>query len=75
MLDRIKKVLSEFTDCPVDKMTEDTDLVKDLGLNSLDIVNVAMAFEDEFDIEVPDRDIKELVTIRAIEEYLNEIIK
>jgi acyl carrier protein len=54
----------------VDEMTEQSSLIADLGLDSLDVVNIAVAFEDEFDIEIPDRDIKNLTTIGAIQEYL-----
>ena len=43
-----------------------------MELNSLDIVNVIMAIEDEFNIEIPDRDIKDLTTIGNIVEYLEK---
>lgn len=73
MIERIKRVLSEFTEVSKENMTEESDLVADLGLDSLDVVNIAVAFEDEFDIEIPDRHIKELTTIGAIKEYLEKM--
>jgi acyl carrier protein len=45
-----------------------------LGLSSLDVINVVVAFEDEFDIEIPDQKIKELVTVGDIVEYLEKNI-
>lgn len=73
MIERIKTVLSEFTEVPKENMTEESDLVADLGLDSLDVVNLAVAFEEEFNLEIPDRHIKELTSIRAIKEYLEKM--
>lgn len=71
MTDRIKEILSEYSGISVDEMSEETGLVSDLGLSSLDLVNVVVAFEDEFDIEVPDSDIRNLKTIGDIELYID----
>lgn len=70
MKDKIKAILSEYSGISVDEMSEETGLVSDLGLSSLDLVNVVVAFEDEFDIEVPDSDIRNLKTIGDIELYI-----
>ena len=72
MLERIKTILSEFTKYPVEDMTEESNLVVNLGLDSIDVVNIAVAFEEEFDLEIPDRDIKGLTTIGKIKEYLEK---
>ena len=50
----------------------ETDLVKDLDLNSLDVVNIVVTFEDEFDIEIPDRVIGSLTKVADIVKYLEE---
>ena len=63
-------ILADFTTLEKDMITEKTSLVTDLGLSSLDVINVVVAFEDEFDIEIPDQKIKELVTVGDIVEYL-----
>ena len=73
MNDKIKEILSDFTDTPIDKMNDDTLLVNDLGLNSLDVVNVVVAFEDEFEIEIPDRVIPSFQTIGDINRYIDKM--
>lgn len=72
MLDKVRDILSEFTDFPVEKMTENTELENDLGLNSLDVINVIVAFEDEFGIEIPDRIIKVFHSIGDIVDFLEK---
>ena len=70
MIKKVIDILADFTTLEKDMITEKTSLVTDLGLSSLDVINVVVAFEDEFDIEIPDQKIKELVTVRDIVEYL-----
>jgi acyl carrier protein len=53
-----------------DKITEESALIADLGLNSLDVINVVVAFEEEFDIDIPDKDIKSFSTVGDIVKYL-----
>lgn len=48
----------------------DTDFVKDLGLNSFDIMNVVCAFEEHFDLEIPNRDVWQLRQVRDVIEYM-----
>ena len=48
----------------------DTDFVKDLGLNSFDIMNVVCAFEEHFDIEIPNRDVWQLRQVKDVIEYM-----
>ena len=50
----------------------DSALIDDLGLSSLDVINVVAAFEDEFDIDVPDRVLPTLRTVGDIVNYLEE---
>lgn len=70
MIKRIAKILEGYTEADLSEITEKTELVNDLGLNSLDVVNIVVEFEEEFDIEVPDRIIKNFVTIGDVTEYL-----
>jgi acyl carrier protein len=72
MFEKIKEILSDFTEMEISDMTADTKLTADMGLNSLDVVNIVVAFEDEFDIEIPDRDIKNFHTIGDIVAYLED---
>lgn len=72
MLERVKKILSKYTE--VSNITEETILTSDLGLLSFDVVVVVLNFEDKFDIEIPDRDIRKLVTVGDVITYLDNII-
>lgn len=71
MFDRTVEILSDFAGDDAE-ITLDSALVDDLGLSSLDVINVVAAFEDEFDIEVPDRIIPTLRTVQDIVNYLEE---
>ena len=70
MLEKVKEILLDYTEVPVGEITLKTDLINDLDLNSLDVVNIVVAFEDEFDIEIPDRAIRDLTTVGDIVKYL-----
>ncbi|MBE6895662.1 MAG: acyl carrier protein [Ruminococcaceae bacterium] len=48
----------------------DTDFVKDLGLNSFDIMNIVCVFEDKFDTEIPSRDVWKLHTVKDVIDYM-----
>ncbi|MCQ2440523.1 MAG: acyl carrier protein [Clostridia bacterium] len=52
-------------------MTMDTRIADDLGADSLDVVEMLMAIEDDFDVEIPDEDIEGLKTIGDVVEYIN----
>jgi acyl carrier protein len=71
MLDKVIEILSDFTTIDKDKITENSELIADLGLNSLDVINIVVAFEDEFDIEIPDTKIKDLITVADIAQILD----
>lgn len=75
MIERVINILADFTTIKNDKITEKSKLTVDLGLSSLDVINVVVAFEDEFDIEIPDQKIKELVTVGDIAEYLDKNVQ
>lgn len=51
-------------------LTQDTDFVKDLGLNSFDIMNIVCAFEDHFDIDIPTRDVWSLHRVEDVIAYM-----
>lgn len=72
MLNRIKSVICEFVNVNPESLSENTDLRVDLGLKSLDLVNLAVALENEFDAEIPDREIASISTIGDIIAYLNQ---
>ena len=67
MLERIAEILSKYTK---EEITAESTLVNDLGLSSFDIVSIVTAFEDEFDIEISDRDIRKLVSVADFMNYI-----
>lgn len=70
MTEKVKEILSGYTEVPADEIKPDTNLAADLGLSSLDVVNLIVTFEEEFDREIPDRSIKDLKTVGDIIESL-----
>ena len=71
-MERIKKIIIDRLGVDESKITEDSSFVDDLGLDSLDIVELIMAFEEEFDIEIPDKDAEK---IKTVGDAINEIRK
>lgn len=67
MLEKIAEILSKYTK---EEITVESTLVHDLGLSSFDIVSIITAFEDAFDIEISDRDIRKLVSVADIIDYI-----
>ena len=51
-------------------MTEDASFIDDLGADSLDTVELIMAFEEEFDVEIPDEDAQKIKTVKDVIEYI-----
>ena len=70
MLDKVISIISEYQDIPADTLHADSHLVNDLGFTSYDVVSLVGKFEDEFDIEVPDRKIKLMKTVDDIVKFI-----
>ncbi len=73
MLERIRDILVEYVEVPREKITMEANLLADLGLSSLDVVNIVCAFEEEFDVEIPDRRLAEISTVEDIINLLEEL--
>ena len=73
-LDKVLHLLSATMKKKGIDINKDTDLVADMGLNSLDLAELVCVFEDEFQIEIPDRDIGKLRKISDIVIYLDNKI-
>ena len=58
VFDKIKEILAEQLDADADEMTMDTNIARDLGADSLDVVELLMSIEDEFEVEIPDEEIE-----------------
>lgn len=72
MLDKIRNLLEDYIDVQKEQITLETNLLNDLGLSSLDVVNIIVAFEDEFEIEIPDRKLSEIITVGDVMRMLHE---
>ena len=70
MLNKVISIISEYQDIPADTIHADSHLVNDLGFTSYDVVSLVGKFEDEFDIEVPDRKIKLMKTVDDIVKFI-----
>ena len=70
VLEKVKAILAEQFDVEEDKITADTDLQEDLGADSLDVVDLLMSIEDEFEVEVPDEEIENIKTVGALVDYI-----
>ncbi len=66
MIREVCEVVAETINCDIDSLTENTKLQEDLGVDSLDAVEVNMALEEKFDISISDEELAELKTIEDI---------
>ncbi|MBO2520273.1 MAG: acyl carrier protein [Firmicutes bacterium] len=72
VLDRVKELVVEQLGVDAEEVTEDASFVDDLGADSLDIVELVMAFEEEFDLEIPDEDAEKIRTVGDAARYIKE---
>ncbi len=68
----IRKILSDYLEIEENEITLESDLVDDLGASSIDLVDLAMSVEDEFDIELPDELIETVQTVSDIVEFIDQ---
>jgi len=71
-IDRIKKIIVDQLGVDEGKITEDSSFLGDLGADSLDIFELMMAFEEEFGIEIPDKDAEKIKTVGDVIKYLDK---
>lgn len=69
VLEKVKKILSEQFSVE-DSITANTNIAEDLGADSLDVVDILMSIEDEFEIEVPDEEIENIRTVGELVNYI-----
>ena len=70
MLEKIKSIVADQLEVDEDQVTEDASFIDDLGADSLDTVELIMAFEEEFDVEIPDEDAQKIKTVKDVIEYI-----
>lgn len=72
MLKKLERIIRDDLGDDSISIEEDTTLIADLGFNSLDLVNLACVVEDEFDVEIPDRAIKDFKTVGDVIAFIKE---
>lgn len=75
LLERIKEIVADKLGVDIDEVTEDADLIDDLDADSLDLVDLAMAIEDEFGVTIADEELEKIRTVRDIFRELYEKIR
>ena len=73
LLDDVKEVVVEQLDCDPAEVKEDSKFIEDLGADSLDVVELVMALEEKFDIEIPDEDAEKILTVSDAIKYIENI--
>jgi len=68
--DKVKEIIVEQLGVNAEQVTPEASFIEDLGADSLDTVELVMAFEEEFGAEIPDEDAEKLTTVGAVIEYL-----
>ena len=72
IFEQVKKILCDQLDLDEEQVTEDSEVIDALCADSLDIVDLVMTLEEEFDTEIPDEDIENLRTVGDIVKYIEE---
>ncbi len=72
---KVKEIIVDKLGVAEDKISDEAHFIDDLGADSLDTVELVMAFEEEFSVEIPDEDAQEITNIVKAMEYLSKVMK
>lgn len=70
--DKVKEIIVEQLSIEEDQVTSEASFTEDLGADSLDIVELVMALEEEFGLEIPDEDAEKIATVQDAVDYIND---
>ncbi|MBD2447875.1 acyl carrier protein [Nostoc sp. FACHB-152] len=70
--EKVKKTVAEQLTVAPEKITPQSNFIDDLGADSLDLVELVMAFEEEFEIEIPDEAAEKILTVQDAVDYINK---
>ncbi len=70
--DKVKAIIAEKLSVDLEEVVPEASFVDDLGADSLDLVELIMSMEEEFDIDIPDEKAEKLVTVQDAMDYINE---
>ena len=71
MFEKIQEIVAEQLNCDVENVTMETNFKDDLDADSLDLFELVMALEEEYNVEIPSEDLNELNTVEDVIKYLN----
>lgn len=72
MMEKVKEILKNYTEVSEENITAEATLQGDLELNSLDVMNIVIEFEDAFGIEIADSDVVDFVTVGDVVDFLQK---
>ncbi|NLY29722.1 MAG: acyl carrier protein [Firmicutes bacterium] len=75
VLEKVKEIVVEQLGVDPDEVTNEASFVDDLGADSLDLVELVMALEEEFDLEIPDEDAEKITNVGDAVKYIKENIE
>lgn len=73
MLDELKELICQYVDVEEDKITEDARFMEDLGFNSFDFMSLVGEVEEKFDIEVEEREVVQIRTVKDAMDYISSL--
>ena len=74
VFEKIRTILADQLDVEQESITTETDIAADLGADSLDVVEMMMSIEDEFDVEIPDEEIENIKTVGDVVNYIQSLM-
>lgn len=74
VFEKLRELLASQLEVSKEQITMDTNIMDDLGADSLDVVELIMALEDEFDLVITDEAVRELYTVREVTEFIEKLI-
>lgn len=69
---KIKSLIAEQLGVDIEKVTDDASFVEDMGADSLDTVELVMALEEEYGVDIPDEDVEKVTTVKDVIAYIDE---
>ena len=73
MLEEMREIIADQLNCDAETITEETSFKDDLGADSLDLFELVMALEEEFEVEIPTEDLEEIKTLGDVEAYIQKL--
>lgn len=74
VFEKLREILAGQLEISEDKITMDTNIIDDLGADSLDVVELIMSLEDEYGITITDETVRELYTVREVVEFIEKLV-